>query len=95
MEAVYYDAAFGPRPKLLLRLTNIGSKSETFTVTAQHYSADRPLSYQVAARHSAGHAVNPLKVSDGWYDLTVRVHSTGWSRRYVGQLENGSTSITG
>ena len=95
-EAVYHDGGFGPRPKLLIKLVNNGSRSITFTVTAQNYSADRPQSYSVAPHSTAVHAVNPLKAGHGWYDLAVRVSSDrSWSRRYVGHLENGSASITG
>ncbi len=96
VEAVYYDGGFRARPKLLLRLINTGPKSATFTVTAENYSTERPHSYHVAAHSTAVHAVNPLKASDGWYDLMVKVSGDAtWSRRYVGHLENGSTSITG
>ena len=94
--ALYYDGGFGPRPKLLLRLSNTGPTSVTFTVTSQNYSADRPQTYHVSARGTVVHPVNALKTSHGWYDLTVTISSDrSWSRRYVGHLENGQPSITG
>lgn len=92
----YCDGAFGPRPKLLLRLRNGGSKSVTFTVTAENYASDRPQTYQVRPHSTAVHSVNPLQASQGWYDLAVTVSGdTSWSRRYVGHLENGDASMTG
>lgn len=96
VQAVYHDGGFGPRPKLLLRLINTGPKSVTFTVTAQNYSHDRPQTYHVPPHGTAVHSVNPLRVSNGWYDLIVRLRGdSSWSRHYVGHLEDGSASVTG
>jgi phospholipase C len=96
VEAVYEDHGFGRHPKLLLRLNNEGSTTLTFTVTAGNYSADRPKTYHLRPHSTAVHSVNPLQGGGGWYDLTVRLaQDATWSRRYVGHLENGNSSVTG
>jgi phospholipase C len=96
VEASYGQSGFGSRPKLELDLTNSGTKDVTFTVVSNNYSKDRPKTYRVSARNRATHQVDPLAASNGWYDLSVTVNGdSSWSRRYVGHLENGTTSVTG
>jgi len=96
VEASYHGDDSGSRPKLLLELTNAGSKPATFTVAAQHYSDDRPKTYHVPAHSRAQHRANPLASAHGWYDLSVTIkEDNSWSRRYTGHLENGTNSVTG
>jgi phospholipase C len=95
-EAAYYQGCFSPRPKLILALSNTGSKAVTFTVASNNYAKDRSKSYHVAAHGHASHVIDPLASADGWYDLTVTISGdSSWSRRYVGHLEDGANSITG
>jgi phospholipase C len=96
VEASYYQGRFGVRPKLALKLINNGSKAATFTVTSNSYGPHRSTTYHVGAHGSATHSVDPLISSAGWYDLSVTILGDGtWSRRYVGHLENGTSSVTG
>jgi phospholipase C len=96
VEAAYYQARFGPKPKLVLELTNGGESSVTFTVASNNYSKAQPKTYHVSARGRATHVVDPLASSNGWYDLSVTVSGdNSWSRRYTGHLEDGRNSITG
>ncbi len=96
VEASHVGDESGSRPKLVLELTNTGSRPATFTVAAQHYSDARPKTYHVPAHGSVQHRVNPLASAHGWYDLSVTLAGDdSWSRRYTGHLENGSDSITG
>ena len=96
VEATYQHDGSGGRPKLVLELTNDGSKAVTFRVAAQHYSDDRPRTYHVPPHGSVQHRINPFAAAHGWYDLSVTIAGdNSWSRRYTGHLENGANSITG
>jgi len=91
-----YEGTSGEHPTLSLRLANTGKQTVTFTVTSNNYASDRPRTYRVAPHGHITHAVDPLKHSHGWYDLSVTVSTDpSWSRRYIGHLENGEASITG
>jgi phospholipase C len=48
----------------------------------------------VAAGHSITLDVDPLRIGNGWYDVTVSGRS-GYVRRFSGHLENGRPSTTG
>jgi phospholipase C len=94
--AAYYPGGWGQRPRLTLTMANNGSSTVTFTVTPEHYSAERPRSYHVRAHSSATYEADPVATSDGWYDVTVTISGdTSWSRRYTGHLETGGPSVTG
>jgi phospholipase C len=68
----------------------------TFTVVSNNYSNDRARTYHVPAHGDATHSVDPIASSNGWYELTVTISGDdSWSRRYIGHLEDGTTSITG
>jgi phospholipase C len=96
VEASYFDGGFGSRPKLSLELINGSSQTMTFTVTPNNYSKDRAKTYRVSGQGRAMHQADPLKSSNGWYDLSVTVSGDGsWSRRYTGHLEDGTNSVTG
>ncbi|KIF78286.1 hypothetical protein QR77_39885 [Streptomyces sp. 150FB] len=86
----------GERDVLVLRLTNDGHQSVTFTVRSDQYLKDRTVTHHVPARGHVTHTVDPLDKSNGWYDLTVKVSGdSSWSRQYIGHIENGSHSVTG
>jgi phospholipase C len=96
VKAAYYTGGWGQRPRLMLTLTNNGSGTVAFTVTPEHYSAERPRGYHVRAHSSATYEADPVATSDGWYDVTVTISGdTSWSRRYTGHLETGGPSVTG
>jgi phospholipase C len=96
VEASYFAGGFGSRPKLSLDLINGSSQTVTFTVTPNNYSKDRAKTYRVSGHGRATHQADPLRSSNGWYDLTVTVSGDGsWSRRYTGHLEDGTNSVTG
>ena len=68
----------------------------TFTVSSNRYSNEDTATYRVPAQGRATHVIDPLKTSSGWYDVDVTVSSdSAWSRRYVGHLEDGASSISG
>ena len=51
---------------------------------------------KVAAHGEESWVVSPLKVSDGWYDVTVTADcDEAWSQRFTGHLETGEASVTG
>jgi phospholipase C len=96
VEAAYYRGGFDPKPKVTLTLTNSSSTAVTFTVASNNYSNGRAKTYHVSAHGRAIHMVDPLKSSDGWYDLSVTMSGdNSWSRRYTGHLEDGKNSVTG
>jgi phospholipase C len=96
VEASYFDGGFGSRPKLSLELINGSGQTVTFTVAPNNYSKDRPKTYRVSGRGRATHQVDPLRSSNGWYDVSVTVSGdSSWSRRYTGHLEDGTDSVTG
>jgi phospholipase C len=96
VRAEYFEGGFAREPQLLLTLANSSDQEVTFTVTANAYSKDRRRTYRVPAHRSAVFSAEPLRTSDGWYDLTVTASSdAAWSQRFVGHLENGAPSITG
>ena len=67
-----------------------------FTITHNNYVSGRPQTVRVAAHSKEAWAISPLKVSDGWYDVTVTVDSDdAWSQQFVGHLETGEASVTG
>jgi phospholipase C len=95
VEAVYYDGS-SPRPKLKLWLRNKSHSAVEFTVTHNHYISATPEKVRVAARGREAWTVSPLKVSGGWYDVTVTADAdTAWSQRFIGHLETGEASTTG
>ena len=59
VKASYHRDDAGSRPKLVLELTNAGSKTVTFTVAAQNYSDDRPKTHHVPAHSHAQHREAP------------------------------------
>jgi phospholipase C len=96
VSAAYRNGGFGVRPILALTLVNDGDQARTFTVAPNHYSDDRPRTYHVPAGGRATHLADPLRSSQGWYDVSVTVSGdASWSRRYVGHLEDGTASVTG
>jgi len=83
-------------PVLVLELVNKGTSAVVFTIAANAYSSARAQTYRVPANGKARHAVDPRRTSHGWYDLSVTLEvDATWSRRFVGHLEDGETSITG
>ena len=96
VEAAYDTDGFGPKPRLVLYLTNGGTEAVTFTVAPNNYSKDHPKTFHVPGHGRAGHVLEPLASSHGWYDLSVSISGDdSWSRRYAGHLEDGTSSITG
>ncbi|WP_169948918.1 phosphocholine-specific phospholipase C [Microbispora sp. H11081] len=96
VEADYYDGKSTKNPKLKLWLRNNGDTRVTFTITHNNYISGKPETVQVNAHGKEAWAVNPVKESDGWYDVTVTADiDAGWSQRFVGHLETGEASITG
>jgi phospholipase C len=94
--AAYYAGGFGLAPTLILELSNGGKSNMTFTVTHNHYSAAKPVSYQVRPGFPETFALDVLALSGGWYDVTVTVSSDStWSQRFTGHIENGQDSVTG
>jgi phospholipase C len=94
--ATYYQGGFGSKPIFALKLTNSDEEAVTFTVVPNHYSKEPTRAYHVHARGSATHVADPLAVSNGWYDLSITISGDdSWSRRYIGHIEDGNTSITG
>jgi len=90
------EAPSGRAPRLALKLVNSGRTPLTFTVTANHYSTARPHTFTVHAHSTITHRTFPYRDGAGWYDLSVTVRSEpGWSRRFVGRLENGLDGVTG
>jgi phospholipase C len=91
-----YRNGFGSGPKLWLRLTSGSDQAVTFTVTPNHYSAERARTYHVKPHGSTTHLADPLADAHGWYDLSVTVSGDkSWARRYTGHLETGEASTTG
>jgi phospholipase C len=77
-------------------MTNTGTSTVTFTITATNYRSDGPWTYQVAAGATVSDYFNAVAYDDGWYDFTVTVSSdASWTRRCTGHIETGSASITG
>jgi phospholipase C len=96
VRATYYGPEVAGPPHLALTLINGGTGAAAFTLTSNHYTTGPAKTYHVPAGGRATHVVNPLAVSDGWYDLSVTVGGdNSWSRRYVGHLEDGTASVTG
>jgi len=94
--AAYYDHGWGPRPRLLLALTNGDTQEVTFTVTPGNYSDGGQATFRVPAGGLAVYSADPVKTASGWYDVTVTISSdTAWSRRYTGHLETGRDSVSG
>ncbi len=72
------------------------SSKRPFTVAPNHYSDERPRSYHVPAPRQAMHLADPLRSVHGSYDVSVTISGDdSWSRRYVGDLEDGTASVTG
>jgi phospholipase C len=96
VRAEYVEGSFGAGPRLRLTLANRGEQVVTFTITANAYSKDQPRTYRTTAHRSAVYSADPLQTSGGWYDLTVTASTdASWSQRFVGHLENGTSSVTG
>ncbi|MFG1865254.1 phosphocholine-specific phospholipase C [Microbispora bryophytorum] len=96
VEADYYDGKSTKNPKLKLWLHNNGDTRVTFTITHNNYISGKPQTVKVNAHGKEAWTVNPVKESDGWYDVTVTAdNDEGWSQRFVGHLETGEASITG
>ncbi|GAB3879372.1 hypothetical protein GCM10027612_05040 [Microbispora bryophytorum subsp. camponoti] len=96
VEADYYDGKSTKNPKLKLWLHNNGDTRVTFTITHNNYNSGKPQTVKVNAHGKEAWTVNPVKESDGWYDVTVTAdNDEGWSQRFVGHLETGEASITG
>lgn len=96
VEARYHDGRATAHPKLKLWLRNDGRKPVTFTVTHNHYIHGAPTKVRVAPHGKEAWTVNPLEVSDGWYDVTVTADcDRTWSQRFTGHLETGRASVTG
>ncbi|MFI7627114.1 phosphocholine-specific phospholipase C [Microbispora rosea] len=96
VEADYYDGKSTKNPKLKLWLRNNGDTRVTFTITHNNYNSGKPQTVTVNAHGKEAWTVNPVKESDGWYDVTVTAdNDEGWSQRFVGHLETGEASITG
>ncbi|MEU7916442.1 phosphocholine-specific phospholipase C [Microbispora bryophytorum] len=96
VEADYYDGKSTKNPKLKLWLRNNGDTRVTFTITHNNYISGKPHTVKVNAHGKEAWTVNPVKESDGWYDVTVTAdNDEGWSQRFVGHLETGEASVTG
>ncbi|MEU8060626.1 phosphocholine-specific phospholipase C [Microbispora bryophytorum] len=96
VEADYYDGKSTKNPKLKLWLRNNGDTRVTFTITHNNYSSGKPQTVKVNAHGKEAWTVNPVKESDGWYDVTVTADNDGgWSQRFVGHIETGEASVTG
>ncbi|MEU7890952.1 phosphocholine-specific phospholipase C [Microbispora bryophytorum] len=96
VEADYYDGKSTKNPKLKLWLRNTGDTRVTFTITHNNYISGKPQTVKVNAHGKEAWTVNPVKESDGWYDVTVTAdNDEGWSQRFVGHLETGEASVTG
>jgi phospholipase C len=81
---------------LWLTMTNSGSSTVTFTVTANNYRTDGPWTYSVGAGASVSDYFNQVAYCGGWYDFTITVSSdSAWSRRFTGHIETGAASVTG
>jgi phospholipase C len=81
---------------LWITMTNSGTTTATFTVTANHYRTDGPWTYQVAPGTSTADYFNAVTIANGWYDFTVTVNTdTTWTRRVTGHIETGTASISG
>ena len=94
--AAYYDGSWGPRPMLLLTLTNNGQQDVTFTVTPSNYAASGPATFDVPAGAQATYSADPVMTASGWYDVNVTISGdSSWSRRYTGHLETGKDSRSG
>ncbi|HVV77752.1 MAG TPA: phospholipase C, phosphocholine-specific [Mycobacteriales bacterium] len=95
----YYPHGLHQGPKLRIALYNGAGYPTTFVVHANHYryaSIKRPIKVRVRAGATRTITLDPVRYSNGWYDVTARVDGDHtWSRRYVGHLETGSPSITG
>ncbi|MFJ6666824.1 phosphocholine-specific phospholipase C [Streptomyces sp. NPDC091383] len=78
------------------KMANSGSSAVKFTITSNHYRADGPWTYTVAAGASTEDFFNAVAYNNGWYDFTITVDSdTTWSRRFTGHLETGAASVSG
>jgi phospholipase C len=77
---------------LQIILQNQGAQAATFTVTANAYRSDAPITRTLkpGERDTVPLA---LAASKGWYDFTVR-GSGGFTRRLAGHLENGVASVS-
>ncbi|MEU8277900.1 phosphocholine-specific phospholipase C [Microbispora bryophytorum] len=96
VEADYYDGKSTKNPKLKLWLRNNGDTRVTFTITHNNYISGKPHTVKVNAHGKEAWTVNPVKESDGWYDVTVTADNDGgWSQRFVGHIETGEASVTG
>ncbi|MDX2729573.1 MULTISPECIES: phosphocholine-specific phospholipase C [unclassified Streptomyces] len=96
VEASYYDGKSTAHPKLKLSLRNNGRRPVTFTVKHNHYISGAPKKVRVAAHGKETWVVDPVEISDGWYDVTVTADCDhAWSQRFTGHLETGKASITG
>jgi phospholipase C len=96
VEATYYDGKSTAEPKLKLWLYNHGGSPVTFTITHNNYISGTPQTVKVTAQSKEAWAVSPLKVSGGWYDVTVTADcDAAWSQQFIGHLETGEPSISG
>jgi phospholipase C len=96
VDVSYYEGRAAGEPELRFTLHNDGHPPAVFTITHNHYLPGHPQTVKVAPHDSRTWTVNPLKVSHGWYDLTVTTSAdAAWSQRFVGHLETGRPSISG
>ncbi|RUL77659.1 phosphocholine-specific phospholipase C [Dyella choica] len=77
-------------------LSNAGSESATFTLSANNYTSEGPWTYDVAAGATVDTYFAAVAKTDGWYDFTLTLgNDSSWIRRYTGHLETGNASVTG
>ena len=88
---VRYDVAEG---KVALHLSNSGNAAADYIVTANAYFDESPWVGTVAANSQT--ALNwSLHSSSHWYDFTLTIKNLpGYSRRFAGHMETGSSSIS-
>jgi phospholipase C len=81
---------------LWLDFVNGSGSSATFTVKSNNYRGDGPWTYTVNASQTVSDYFNAVAFFGGWYDFTVTVSAdSNWSRRFVGHIETGASSVTG
>lgn len=83
-----YDAHRG---MVKLRLSNTGTRTVRFTVTATAYRLDRVRRFVVPPHKTVERAWNVTRTGH-WYDLTVQAED--FERRFAGRLETGRHSVS-
>jgi phospholipase C len=86
---VFYEELHGG---IYIKLRNAGAVAAHFTIAANAYFEDRPVSIEVAAGSEAGHYV-PLDRTGHWYDFTITLADNArYLRRIAGRVETGRPS---